>query len=63
MIKVTPPSSPPAPLTPEEEAIVSEARKVFETMNDRPLATSEFQEKVAGDSASTEEETEDTPLI
>lgn len=46
-MNITAPSTPPPPLTPEEEALVEESKKFWESMKNRPLVSQELQQRAA----------------
>lgn len=62
-MKIIPPSTPPPPLTPEEQALVAESRAFLESLKDRPLVSEGLQERASENATESVEESDDTPLI
>ncbi|WP_050027379.1 hypothetical protein [Verrucomicrobium sp. BvORR034] len=62
-MKIIPPSTPPPPLTPEEQALVAESRAFLESLKDRPLVSEGLQERASETGTESVEESDDTPLI
>jgi hypothetical protein len=62
-MKITPPSTPPPPLTAEEQALVETSKRFLESMKDRPPVSEGLQERASENATEADEESDDAPLI
>lgn len=62
-MKIIPPSTPPPPLTPEEQALVAESRAFLESLKDRPLVSEGLQARASEEPTEPDEESDDAPLL
>lgn len=64
-MKIIPPSTPPPPLTPEEQALVAESRAFLESLKDRPLVSEGLQERGSDETEDSGEpsDSDGAPLI